>query len=91
MEALVEFLGKGFMVMLMISMPCVLVAALVGLVYFDAEKMEQDGINVEAYGKELMTQVNLQMPVYSKLSGVEKMDSPFEKTPKMSIKRFLYS
>ena len=32
MEALVEFLGKGFMVMLMISMPCVLVAALVGLV-----------------------------------------------------------
>jgi len=32
MEALVEFLGKGFMVMLMISMPCVLVAATVGLV-----------------------------------------------------------
>ena len=66
-------------------------AALVGLVYFDAEKMEQEGINAEAYRKELMTQVNLQMPVYSKLSDVEKMDSPFEKTPKMSIKRFLYS
>ncbi|MBQ4646983.1 MAG: flagellar biosynthetic protein FliQ [Candidatus Gastranaerophilales bacterium] len=32
MEALVEFLGKGFMVMLMISMPCVLMAALVGLI-----------------------------------------------------------
>ena len=32
METLVEFLGKGFMVMLMISMPCVLVAAAVGLV-----------------------------------------------------------
>ena len=45
----------------------------------------------EAYRKELMSQVNLQMPVYSKLSDVEKMDSPFEKTPKMSIKRFLYS
>ena len=66
-------------------------AALVGLVYFDVEKMEQEGINVEAYRKELMAQVNLQMPVYSKLSDVEKMDSPFEKTPKMSIKRFLYS
>ncbi len=66
-------------------------AALVGLVYFDAEKMEQEGINAEAYRKELMTQVNLQMPAYSKLSDVEKMDSPFEKTPKMSIKRFLYS
>lgn len=32
MEALIEYLGKGFMVMLTISMPCVLMAALVGLV-----------------------------------------------------------
>lgn len=32
MEVLVEFLGKGFMVMLSISMPCVLMAATVGLV-----------------------------------------------------------
>ncbi len=32
MEVLVEFLAKGFMVMLSISMPCVLVAAAVGLV-----------------------------------------------------------
>ena len=32
MEVLVEFLTKGFMVMLAISLPCVLVAATVGLV-----------------------------------------------------------
>lgn len=32
MEVLVEYLGKGFMIMLAISMPCVLMAALVGLV-----------------------------------------------------------
>lgn len=32
MENLIEFLGKGFMVMLSISLPCVLMAALVGLV-----------------------------------------------------------
>lgn len=32
MEVLVEFLGKGFMIMLTISMPCVLMAATVGLV-----------------------------------------------------------
>ena len=32
MEALVEYLGKGFMVMLSISLPCVLMAATVGLV-----------------------------------------------------------
>ena len=32
MELLVEYLAKGFMVMLAISLPCVLMAALVGLV-----------------------------------------------------------
>ena len=32
MEVLVEYLAKGFMVMLAISLPCVLMAALVGLV-----------------------------------------------------------
>ncbi|MBR2069270.1 MAG: flagellar biosynthetic protein FliQ [Candidatus Gastranaerophilales bacterium] len=32
MEILVEYLAKGFMVMLSISLPCVLMAALVGLV-----------------------------------------------------------
>lgn len=32
MEILLEFMGKGFVTMLMISMPCVLVAAGVGLV-----------------------------------------------------------
>ncbi|MFA7657835.1 MAG: flagellar biosynthetic protein FliQ [Candidatus Gastranaerophilaceae bacterium] len=32
MELLVEYMARGFVVMLLISMPCVLVAALVGLV-----------------------------------------------------------
>jgi len=32
MEILIEYLARGFMVMLMISMPCVLVAAGIGLV-----------------------------------------------------------
>ena len=32
MEMLTEYLAKGFMVMLSISMPCVLVAAAIGLV-----------------------------------------------------------
>lgn len=32
MEVLVEYIGKGFMIMLAISMPCVLMAAAVGLV-----------------------------------------------------------
>ena len=33
---------------------------------------------------------NKSLPSYSKIHKVELMDSPFEKTPKMSIKRFLY-
>ena len=32
MEILLEYLAKGFMIMLAISMPCVLVAAGIGLV-----------------------------------------------------------
>ena len=32
MEILLEFMGKGLLTMLMISMPCVLTAAFVGLI-----------------------------------------------------------
>ena len=33
---------------------------------------------------------NRQFPAYSQIAKVELMDKPFEKTPKMSIRRFLY-
>ena len=33
---------------------------------------------------------NKLLPAYSQINKVELMDEPFEKTPKMSIKRFLY-
>jgi len=33
---------------------------------------------------------NKSLPAYSKINEVELVDVPFEKTPKMSIKRFLY-
>ena len=35
-------------------------------------------------------EANKSLPVYSRIAKVELMDTPFEKTPKMSIKRFLY-
>jgi len=47
-------------------------------------------VDVEAYTKTLMHEVNKSMPAYSKVNLVEVMDQPFEKTPKMSIKRFMY-
>ena len=63
---------------------------LVALVYLDKEKAQAEGVDVENYKKVIMAEVNKDMPSYSKLSAVEFMDQPFEKTPKMSIKRFMY-
>ena len=38
----------------------------------------------------IRTAANKSLPAYSKINKVVLMDQPFEKTPKMSIKRFLY-
>ena len=38
----------------------------------------------------IRTEANKSLPAYSKITKVELVDAPFEKTPKMSIKRFLY-
>lgn len=66
---------------------------LVGLVYLDMERMSADGLDSEAREnclKSILTDVNRDLPSYSKLSKLEVRDEPFEKTPKMSIRRFLY-
>lgn len=63
---------------------------LVALVYPDVDKVKAEGVDLEAYGKTLIAEVNKSMPSYSRLNVVEFMEQPFEKTPKMSIKRFLY-
>jgi long-chain acyl-CoA synthetase len=60
------------------------------LVYMDAEKAKSEGVNLDEYKAVIMAEVNKSMPAYSKLNIVEYMDQPFEKTPKMSIKRFMY-
>ena len=65
-------------------------ARLVALVYTDSDKMKSEGVEVEDFKKNLMIEVNRSMPAYSKINLVEIMDQPFEKTPKMSIKRFMY-
>ena len=65
-------------------------ARLVALVYTDSDKMKSEGVDIEDFKKNLMTEVNRSMPAYSKINLVEIMDQPFEKTPKMSIKRFMY-
>jgi len=67
---------------------------LVALVYPDKDKMKADGLEGDAAVSrmnEMMKTVNKELPAYSKIAKVEIVDVPFEKTPKMSIKRFLYS
>ena len=63
---------------------------LVALVYADAEKMKAEGVVADEYKATLMAEVNKSMPSYSKINIIEFMEQPFEKTPKMSIKRFMY-
>ena len=65
-------------------------ASLVGLVYFDMDKIKAEGVELEAHLETVRTAVNATMPSYSKIAKIEVMDAPFEKTPKMSIKRFMY-
>ena len=63
---------------------------IVALVYMDSEKVKAENVNLEEYKNTMMTEINKAMPAYSKVNLIEVMDQPFEKTPKMSIKRFMY-
>jgi long-chain acyl-CoA synthetase len=55
------------------------------------KKLEGNTKSVEEILNEYLKQVNSELPAYSKVGLVERHDEPFEKTPKRSIKRFLYS
>lgn len=66
---------------------------LVALVYLDDKKIAADNLDEEAVSElisDLMNNVNKSLPSYSKITKVERVSEPFAKTPKMSIKRFLY-
>ena len=66
---------------------------LVALIYLDNEAMEKAGLDAEAISdvpENIRLTVNKELPGYSQIAKVEVMGQPFEKTPKMSIKRFLY-
>lgn len=65
-------------------------ARLVALVYLDGDKLSNDGADETAVLSAIVADVNKSMPSYSKLTKAERVSEPFEKTPKMSIKRFMY-
>lgn len=67
---------------------------LVALVYIDIEGIKKSGVDqatIDAIPASIMKNANKKLPNYSQITKVELVDAPFEKTPKMSIKRFLYS
>ncbi len=66
---------------------------LVALVFLDEQAIAKALLDNEAKSnipENIRVGANRQLPAYSQLSKVELVDKPFEKTPKMSIKRFLY-
>ena len=66
---------------------------LVALIVPDYEAGKSDGLTGEQVRKSLddsRKTINEQLPNYSQLSKMEYRSEPFEKTPKKSIRRFLY-
>ena len=67
---------------------------LIALVYPDVEKMKSQGVT-PAQLSEIMNEnlktLNSSIAKYEQISAIELRDEEFEKTPKRSIKRYLYS
>ncbi|MBS3777250.1 MAG: AMP-binding protein [Bacteroidales bacterium] len=68
---------------------------LTALVYPDYEKADQEEINTEAQLEEIMKQnkkeLNESLPKFKQISRIKLYPTEFEKTPKKSIRRFLYT
>jgi len=66
---------------------------LVALVYLDKDAIKRDKLDEESISdipEKILINSNRVLPVYSRITKVEIVVTPFEKTPKLSIKRFLY-
>lgn len=66
---------------------------LVALIYPDFEDAYSQGMSdsdIEAAMEENRTTLNAELPAYSQISQIKIYPEEFEKTPKKSIKRFLY-
>ena len=66
---------------------------LVALIHPDYETAAQQGIEADKLPdimKENIVLLNKDLPVYSQIADFEIMEQEFEKTPKRSIRRFLY-
>lgn len=67
---------------------------LTALVYPDFERMDADGVDLEALEPIMehnRTELNTLVAPYERVDHIQLTSQEFEKTPKKSIKRFLYS
>ena len=67
---------------------------LVGLVYPDTEAAQQLGFkesDLDAIMEQNRQELNQQLPAFCQISKMQLQDKEFEKTPKKSIKRYLYN
>ena len=67
---------------------------LVALVYPDYEAMDRDGITSEQLPEMMETirkDLNKRVAPYERIDRIQLRPTEFEKTPKKSIKRFLYA
>ena len=66
---------------------------LVALVFPDVDAAKSQGINEEelhSHFEKKRHEINKQLPAFCQISALKLRDEEFEKTPKKSIKRFLY-
>lgn len=66
---------------------------LVSLIFPDYHQAELDGLSKEQLEERInatLPEINRQIPNYAKISKIEFLPEDFERTPKRSIKRYLY-
>ena len=66
---------------------------LIGLVHPDMETASLLGLtneDLQSVMKENLKQLNSELPSFCQISEIKLQDKEFEKTPKKSIKRYLY-
>ena len=66
---------------------------LTALIYPDFQQGAKDGMQQSDFVKYIKNQLpewNKELPNYAKLKKIEVMSEDFERTPKKSIKRYLY-
>ena len=64
---------------------------IVALVFPDTDYLKKNNLSVEQQMADNLIALNKKLPQYEQVAKIELVDKEFEKTPKRSIRRFLYN